>query len=246
MVVLTPEEKPDLVRHATSDLAKEFPCQLLELKRRALEYFFVKRIDVVDEGRRIAHNLHGDRGPCPFGSAQFSPHLSARARAEAMREVIFEIPVVDIEGGHRHAGDAGEAGIHQALQRRTVFGRKFLQHDHRAIQFARNLRQKSSECVGCREVGCVITVEMSFACRAPDHQRSRAHEARPETPNANEHLFDAGAHAGEEVLINHKKWLDGPYGVIIPNDQVAVLESIRQRVFDQFVIAMIFSLIGER
>jgi hypothetical protein len=95
-------------------------------------------------------------------------------------------------------------------------------------------------------VGCVITVEMSFACRAPDHQRSRAHEARSETPNANEHLFDAGAHAGEEVLINHKKWLDGPYGVIIPNDQVAVLESIRQRVFDQFVIAMIFSLIGER
>jgi hypothetical protein len=58
-------------------------------------------------------------------------------------------------------------------------------------------------------VGCVIAVEMSFACRAPDHQRARAHEARPEIPNANEDLFDAGAHAGEEVLINHEKWLDG-------------------------------------
>jgi hypothetical protein len=86
-----------------------------------------------------------------------------------MGEIVFEIPVTDIERGHRHAGDAGETGIHQALQRRTVFNRKFFQHDHRAFQIACNVRQKSPKCLSCREPGCIVAVEMSFACSAPDH-----------------------------------------------------------------------------
>src|SRR5215510_16431114 len=109
MAALAPYKKSDLVRNPAPDVAQEFPGELLELKRRALEYFFVKRIDVVDVGRRIGHNLHGDRRLCSLGDAQFSPHLSARARAEAMGDVIFEIPVADIERRHGHAGDAGEA-----------------------------------------------------------------------------------------------------------------------------------------
>src|SRR5262245_15267910 len=86
---------------------------------------------------------------------------------------------------------------------------------------------------------------MSFACRTSDHQCACMHEARPSTPNPGEHLFEARAHSRKEILVNHEKWLDGPHGVIILYDQIAVLESIPQRVFDQLVIAMIFSLIGE-
>src|SRR5262245_8084279 len=86
---------------------------------------------------------------------------------------------------------------------------------------------------------------MSFPCRAADHQCACMHEARPSTPNPGEDLFDARAHAGKEILVNHEKWLNGPHTVNILNDQIPVLESFRQRVFDQFVIAMIFSLVGE-
>src|SRR5262245_54733386 len=86
---------------------------------------------------------------------------------------------------------------------------------------------------------------MSFACRTSDHQCACIHEARPSTPNPGEHLFEARAHSRKEILVNDEKWLDGPHDAIILNDQIAVLEFIHQRVFDQFVIAMIFSLIGE-
>jgi hypothetical protein len=58
------------------------------------------------------------------------------------------------------------------------------------------------------------------------------HEAGPSISNPGEHLFEARAHAGKQILVNHEKWLDGLHGVIILNDQIAVLEFIRQRVFD--------------
>src|SRR4029453_339866 len=72
------------------------------------------------------------------------------------------------------------------------------------------------------------------------------HEARPQTSNADKRLFEARAHAGKEILVDHEKWLDSPHGLIDLNDQVAVLKSIAQGVFEKLVIAMIFSLISER
>ena len=62
MAALTPYEKADLVRDPASDLAQEFSRELFELKRRAFEYFFIKRVEVVDVGRCVGNDDHGDRG----------------------------------------------------------------------------------------------------------------------------------------------------------------------------------------
>ena len=109
-----PYEKSDLVRNPASDLAQEFSCELFELKRRAFEYLFVERVDVVDAGRCVGHDCLGDRGLRPFRRAELSPHFPARARAEGVCEIVFEILVVDIERSHWHAGHASEAGVVQA------------------------------------------------------------------------------------------------------------------------------------
>jgi hypothetical protein len=60
----------------------------------------------------------------------------------------------------------------------------------------------------------------------PGKNRPCIHEARSSTPNPGEHLFEARAHSRKEILVNDEKWLDGPHGVIILDDQIAVLEFI--------------------
>ena len=71
------------------------------------------------------------------------------------------------------------------------------------------------------------------------------HEARPEAPNADEDRFEACAYAREEILVDHEIRLYCVDGLIVLNNQVAIAESIPQRVFDEFIIAMIFSLVDE-
>ena len=139
-----------------------------------------------------------------------------------MCEIVFEIFVVDIERGHRHAGHADEAGVVQAVQWRAVSGRKFLDDDHRAVQPARHVRQGSTEGIGCRELGRVVAVQVASPCGASDHQGARMHEARPEAPNADEDRFEACAHAREEILVDHEIRLDRADDLIVLNDQVEV------------------------
>ncbi len=127
----------------------------------------------------------------------------------------------------------------------AVLRGKLLEDDHRAIQLARYAQQRVAErfgrCGFCR----VITVEVSFAGGASDHQRARSHEAGPKPAHATDDFRHDPAHAGEKILVDQEIRLDGADGAIVLDDQIAVAESILQRVFEKFVVAVIFSLLRE-
>lgn len=186
--------------------------------------------------------LIGDRGLRAFGGAELSPDFSARARAEAIGKIIFEIPVIDVERGHRHAGHALEAHASQSLQRRPVHGRKFLQDDQRTVQSARQIRQRLAQRFNGRD----IAVKMSFSCGTSHHQSQRVHEARPKVTYARDEFFDNSAQACEEVLVDQKERLNGSNFVVVFDNQIAVAESVFHRIFEQLVVAVVFSFVGER
>ena len=53
------------------------------------------------------------------------------------------------------------------------------------------------------------------------------------------------AHAGEKILVDQEIRLDGADGAIVLDEQIAVAKSVLQRIFEKFVIAVIFSLLRE-
>jgi hypothetical protein len=85
---------------------------------------------------------------------------------------------------------------------------------------------------------------MTFSGGAPDHHRACKHETGPNAPYAGGEFRDVSAETREEILIEQKIRLDVD-GVIAFDLQVAVLESVPQRVFKELVITMILSLLGE-
>ena len=142
-------------------------------------------------------------------------------------------------------GTRAKPSSQQALQRRAVLRGKFLEDDHRAIQFARYAQQRVAERFGRFGFCRIITVEMPFAGGASDHQRARSHEAGPKPAHAADDFRHDPAHAGEKILVDQEIRLDGADGAIVLDEQIAVAESVLQRVFEKFVVAVIFSLLRE-
>ena len=109
------------------------------------------------------------------------------------------------------------------------------------------MRQRTGE--NLRDVGFglrVIAVEMSFAGDAADHQRARAHEARPDTAQCSHKCLAGPSYAGEQILVDDKTRLDGADTAGALDDKIEVVEAVLQRVFDDFVIAVVFALARER
>ncbi|MGD0564395.1 MAG: hypothetical protein ABSA66_15065 [Roseiarcus sp.] len=52
--------------------------------------------------------------------------------------------------------------------------------------------------------------------------------------------------AGHQILIDDEEGLDGADVLAVVDDEVAVVETVLERVFDEFVEAMILALAGER
>src|SRR5215471_1688157 len=79
---------------------------------------------------------------------------------------------------------------------------------------------------------------------ASHHQRARPHEARPKAAQPADDFCHGSAHAREQILVDQEIRLDDADGaIVLDNDQIAVVESILQCVFEKFVVTMIFSLL---
>ena len=76
---------------------------------------------------------------------------------------------------------------------------------------------------------------MSFAGSASHHQRTCTHEARPKTPYAGNDFREGAADAGEKILVDQEIGLDRTDGSIVLDDQITVIESVLQRVFQKLV-----------
>jgi hypothetical protein len=83
---------------------------------------------------------------------------------------------------------------------------------------------------------------VTFAGGAPHHERSHSHEVRPYPTDTINQATYLGAHADKEILIENKKRLDGANALVcIFDDEIAVLKSLQNRIFDNLVVAMILS-----
>ena len=91
-----------------------------------------------------------------------------------------------------------------------------------------------------------VAVEVSFPSGASHHQRARPHEARPKSPDPGDKLLGVIIGAGHQILIDDEEGLDGADVLAVVDDEVAVVETVLERVFDEFVEAMILALAGER
>src|SRR3954464_4952117 len=87
---------------------------------------------------------------------------------------------------------------------------------------------------------------MAFSGRASHHQCAHGHETRPPAPHESGERRDRTADAGQHVLIEQEKRLDrADLAASIPCDEIAIVESLLDGVFDQLVIAMVFALARE-
>src|SRR5713226_8342636 len=84
---------------------------------------------------------------------------------------------------------------------------------------------------------------MPFARRATYHQRSHAHEARPQTPDEfSKHPY-SGAGTLKNILVENETWLDCSHSsTAVLNDKIAIIEALLDRVLDDLVVAMVFAL----
>jgi hypothetical protein len=65
---------------------------------------------------------------------------------------------------------------------------------------------------------------MSFTRGTSHHQRARAHEARPEPPDAAEELFGIAINSGDEILVENKVGLYRADVLAVTDDKVAVVK----------------------
>ena len=193
----------------------------------------------------VVDHAHGDRRLRALGGTQLAPHLAAGARAQRLVDIVLETLEFDAERGHGHAGHAGESGVLQALQRCAVLGRELLQHDHDAVQFPRHPAQRTRQQLGRRGLRQIAAVEVTLARRASHHQGARAHEARPQPPDAGDQALGVPVGAGGEVLVDDEVGLDRADILAAAGDEVPVIESVH-RVFEKLVKATVLALAGER
>src|SRR5271157_4268310 len=83
---------------------------------------------------------------------------------------------------------------------------------------------------------------MSFARSAANHQGAHAQEPRPDAPDKRRRFTDPSTHACQKILIGDEEWLDGAHlPIFVAENEIAVLESLMDGVFHQFVIAAVLS-----
>src|SRR5690349_14287404 len=86
---------------------------------------------------------------------------------------------------------------------------------------------------------------MPFAGRASYHQRAGAQETGPQATDAADQSLGEAAGAGEKILVDDNGRLDRADGAAAFDDEVAVTEFTRQRIFDELVITMVLALAGK-
>jgi hypothetical protein len=93
----------------------------------------------------------------------------------------------------------------------------------------------------------VSAVEVTFARGASHHERAHPHEARPDLADTIDQTSYLGTGADKEILIKDKERLDGANAPIcILDDELPVIKSLQDRIFDNLVVAMILSLALKR
>jgi hypothetical protein len=90
-------------------------------------------------------------------------------------------------------------------------------------------------------------VEVTFAGGAPHHECAHPHESRPyPTDTINQSPY-FGTGANKEILVKNKKRLDGANAPIcILDNEIPIIKSLQDRIFDNLVVAMVLSLIFKR
>jgi len=88
--------------------------------------------------------------------------------------------------------------------------------------------------------------EVSFAGGTTNHQRAQLEETRIESPDQRNPMTALGAESCENVLIDEEERLDRAYmAVAIDNGKISMLELTEERIVQDLVISMIFSLVGK-
>jgi hypothetical protein len=91
-----------------------------------------------------------------------------------------------------------------------------------------------------------VIIEVAFACRAPDHEHAQPHETWPYSANKFDQFTDFCDCSDKEILIENKKWLHrANLSTRVFDCKIAVIESLKDRILNDFVIAMVLSLACE-
>lgn len=159
-----------MFRHLAAEADEIFLGERLKVQGRALVHGPVERIDFIDKGSDVGDDFQGDR-LARGGVAEFAAQALAGDFAERLGHVLLKILVLDVEAGHRQAGDAGEAVIGETFQAGTGFEMKFLHHHHAGAELAGlgfEIRGQSfADPVGAVGVG---GIEAAFAGGAADQE----------------------------------------------------------------------------
>ena len=86
-------------------------------------------------------------------------------------------------------------------------------------------------------------IEVPFTGRATHHQRAHAHEARPQSSDKfGKHPY-SGTGTLKNILVEKETWLDRLNGsAAVLNGKVTIIETLVNRILDDFVIAMVLAL----
>jgi hypothetical protein len=94
--------------------------------------------------------------------------------------------------------------------------------------------------------GWEVGIDVALTGNAPHHQRSCAHEARPQSPNSLAEASNCLSRALEKILVKDEAGLYGSDGSIAtPNEEITVIEALSDRILNDLVVAMIFALMKE-
>src|SRR5262249_54054481 len=124
---------------------------------------------------------------------------------------------------------------------------KFLEDDQPRSERTRMLHDRTGQGPGSGGAHRIVAIEVGFARDASNHHGLHEHESRPSAPDRISQTSEIGMNSREDILVKNEERLDRlNLALMVPDGEIPVIEFRVDGVLDNFVIATILVLRGER
>ena len=206
----------------------------------------IQWIDFVAKRRDVGYDLHLDlrraRGFAEFSAQIFPGRFAERAK------IFIPVLITERQPRHRHTWNSGIPAQGKRFDRRAIVRRKILQNDQGSF-VSPGISQKARSQRVCHPcfVPLIASAQVSSTGPTTNHQHPHCEETRENFANNIDNGTNFARHAFDKILPNKKHRLDGAHVArIVLEQQIIMFEAAVQRLLDDFVVTVIFTLILKR